>query len=318
MPGMFALSVIVCTHNPRPDYLSRVLAALQQQTLSRDKWELLIIDNASAKPVAPAWSLAWHPHGRHLLEEALGLTPARLRGIAEARGEILVFVDDDNVLREDFLANVTLIANDFPNLGAWGGNVTGEFEQPVPDWAQPHLHALALREVKRDLWANYNIDNRSFPYGAGLCVRKPVTTAYAQALVARPDSKNLDRKGLSMTSAGDVDLVLTAYDAGFGTGVFRRLHITHLIPKGRLTVEYLCRLLEGIEYSTHVLKNQRNPGYAPSLAPKRLKWLRAYRVWRLPEPTKSFAKAQDRGIAKARAEITAKSSPAPNQVICPQ
>jgi glycosyltransferase involved in cell wall biosynthesis len=41
------LSVIICTHNPRKDYLERVLKALQEQTLPSESWELLLIDNAS-------------------------------------------------------------------------------------------------------------------------------------------------------------------------------------------------------------------------------------------------------------------------------
>ena len=41
------LSVIICTHNPRVDYLYSVLNALQQQTLSHDQWELILVDNAS-------------------------------------------------------------------------------------------------------------------------------------------------------------------------------------------------------------------------------------------------------------------------------
>jgi glycosyltransferase involved in cell wall biosynthesis len=41
------LSVIVCTHNPRQDYLARALAALRDQTLPTNEWELLVVDNAS-------------------------------------------------------------------------------------------------------------------------------------------------------------------------------------------------------------------------------------------------------------------------------
>jgi hypothetical protein len=101
---------------------------------------------------------------------------------------------------------------------------------------------------------------------------------------------------------------MTAYDSGFGTAVFNRLHITHIIPKARMTVDYLCRLLEGIEYSTHLLKNQRNSGYAlPQEDSKLRRWLRAYQVWRLPEPTRSFVKAENQGLARAKAEIAAKS-----------
>jgi glycosyltransferase involved in cell wall biosynthesis len=44
---MINVSVIICTHNPRPHYLSRVPAALRSQTLPMEQWELLVIDNAS-------------------------------------------------------------------------------------------------------------------------------------------------------------------------------------------------------------------------------------------------------------------------------
>ena len=36
-------SIIICSHNPQPDYLRRTLSALEQQTLARELWELLMI-----------------------------------------------------------------------------------------------------------------------------------------------------------------------------------------------------------------------------------------------------------------------------------
>jgi glycosyltransferase involved in cell wall biosynthesis len=75
------ISVIVCSHNPRIDYLTRVLVALRDQTLSPERWELLLIDNASREPLSNGFDLAWHVRGRHVREEELGLTRARLRGI---------------------------------------------------------------------------------------------------------------------------------------------------------------------------------------------------------------------------------------------
>ena len=82
------LSVIICTHNPRKDYLTRVLQALKAQTLPKDQWELLLIDNASDQELARSWDLSWHPHGRHIREDKTGLNFARARGFAEAQGEI--------------------------------------------------------------------------------------------------------------------------------------------------------------------------------------------------------------------------------------
>ena len=46
------ISVIICAHNSRTDYLTRVLEALKKQTLDPKRWELTIVDNGSRKPVA--------------------------------------------------------------------------------------------------------------------------------------------------------------------------------------------------------------------------------------------------------------------------
>ena len=120
---MTELSVIICSHDPRSDYLWRVLKTLAAQTLPKESWELILIDNASANALHERYSLAWHLHGRHVREENLGLTHARLRGIAESKADILVFVDDDNLLDDQYLQHVVGIASKYPRLGAWSGNV---------------------------------------------------------------------------------------------------------------------------------------------------------------------------------------------------
>ena len=88
---MYNISVIICTHNPRPDYLWRALEALKQQTLPKEKWELLLIDNASKEVLSEKWILSWHPKARHIREEKLGLSHARMRAISESVGDILDF-----------------------------------------------------------------------------------------------------------------------------------------------------------------------------------------------------------------------------------
>lgn len=79
-----------------------MLDALNAQTLPKGEWELLLIDNASKEPLAAAWDLSWHPRGRHIRDDEIGLTPARLRGIKESQSEILAFVADDNVLEASY------------------------------------------------------------------------------------------------------------------------------------------------------------------------------------------------------------------------
>ena len=95
---MVDATIIICTHNPRPHYLDRVLAALRNQSLPYRQWELLLIDNASEPALAPRWDILWHPNARHIRESELGLAVARRHGIMEAAGDLLIFVDDDNIL----------------------------------------------------------------------------------------------------------------------------------------------------------------------------------------------------------------------------
>ena len=120
---MSQATVVICTHNPRPHYLSRVLYALRAQTLPPEEWELLLIDNASNNPLtAGKYDLSWHPCARHVREEELGLAWARLRGMHEAAANLLVFVDDDNVLDVNYLReairNRARVA-DAGRLGQW-------------------------------------------------------------------------------------------------------------------------------------------------------------------------------------------------------
>ena len=100
---MIKASVIICAHNPRGTSLHRTLEALDRRSLSKEEWELLLIDNASKEPLASRFDLSWHPNAQHMVENELGLFPARLCGMREARSDLLIFVDDDNVLEPNYL-----------------------------------------------------------------------------------------------------------------------------------------------------------------------------------------------------------------------
>ncbi|WP_309728162.1 glycosyltransferase [Chamaesiphon sp. OTE_75_metabat_556] len=253
------ITVVICTHNPRPDYFDRVLNALQVQTLATDQWELLVVDNASSLSVAERIDVSWHPHSRCLHEPKLGLTPARLRGIEAAKGETIVFVDDDNVLAAAYLERTANIARRYPMMGAWGGRIVGEFEQAPPAWSKRYLPLLAIREITADKLSDVLPPHETTPCGAGLCVRRSVAERYARSVVQDAKRMSLDRQGKLLSSGGDTDLALVASDLGLGTGQFVALELTHLIPAVRLEEAYLLRLIECMGYSHMVLHSLRNP-----------------------------------------------------------
>ena len=246
------ISVIVCTHNPRADLLARTLDGLRDQTLPSAQWELIIVDNASRVPVAA--DLSWHPAARIVVEAELGLTHARLRGIAEARSDLLVWVDDDNILAPDYLARAAAIGVERADLGVWGcGHFDPEWEvAPAPELT-PFLEYLAVGSKPQDSTSREPFAYSSLPPGAGMCVRAAVARAYADSVRNDPRRKLLGRSGVSLGGCEDFDVGQAAIRHGLGTGVFVRLRITHLMPAARVRKEYLERLVEGHAYSTTIL-----------------------------------------------------------------
>jgi glycosyltransferase involved in cell wall biosynthesis len=250
----FHLSVLTCSHNPRYEYLKRVLDALRQQTLDRSRWELLLIDNASSQALSEVYDLSWHSAGRHFLVEKLGKTHAILHGIKQARSEILLVVDDDNVLAPDYLENVVAIFEEHKFLGVIGGVIQGEFEVEPPIWSLPYLQYLAIvNKGDRSLYALTNDMNFYIPPGAGMGIRKTVAEYYAQQIEHDPVRQGLDPVGKKLSRAGDTDMALCAFDVGLARGYFPQLKLKHLISKDRLRPEYMERLIEGTEYSVNLL-----------------------------------------------------------------
>lgn len=252
---MALISVIVCAHNPRPDCLHRTLSSLKKQTLRPDLWELLVVDNASDKWLSDTYSLSWHKRAMHVREENLGLTLARLRGIADSDGDLLVFVDDDNVLAPRFLEVAKDIYGRHPYLGAFGaGGIEPEFEVQPPPEIRPRLNLLALRNVAEVRWSNNVKDVESIPWGAGLCVRRQVAESYGVLIdgLGFEVTAVLGRRGQQLFSGEDDIFSWVAASVGCGFGVFPQLRLTHLISAGRLSRRYFLRLIHDHAFSHSV------------------------------------------------------------------
>jgi glycosyltransferase involved in cell wall biosynthesis len=291
------ISVVICTHNPRRDYLDQVLEALRGQSFPTERWELLLIDNKSAEPLADRVDLGWHPAGRVVREEELGLTQARVRGIRESRGDLVVFVDDDNLLATDYLEVAQSISCRHTNLGAWSGQVLPEFEVSPSTEIEPFLGVLCIRILTSDYWGNH-CDTGKLPFGAGMVVRKSVATAYASSVANNPKRLALDRSGQSLASSGDLDLALTSVDLGMGTGLFSNLKLSHLIGENRLQRPYILKLIEDSVFGHEIFKSAR--GISDKVNSSRLDRLVArYKSWRGTPMQRAVDAARTRGLKRA-------------------
>lgn len=290
---MIEVSVIIPTHNPQPGRLARTLAGLRAQTLAPARWETIVVDNAST-PAIDAKQLHFDaPENlRLVIEPTLGLSAARRRGFHEARGDLIVLVDDDNVLAPDYLPHVVALFARQPRLGAAGGKSMPEFETAPAAWARQFDGLLACRDlgdfelIAHQLWDEARARNEyplCSPIGAGMALRRAAVAAW----LAQPVPTLSDRRGSELTSGGDNDIVLTALEGGWHVGYFPDLTLTHLIPDARVQRDYLARLNRGIAKSwIQVLARHDACPWGPvaswTVPLRKLKAWFAYRAWSGP------------------------------------
>lgn len=286
------VSVAICAHNSAPDVLQLTLDALRRQDLPLQSWELIVVDNNSSPPLDDNL-VRWHPQGRRIVEPELGLTPARLRAMRESRASLLVLVDDDNRLASDYLSRALALANDEPEVGAWGGRVIPEFASPPEPWMKEFLPMLALRDLgaapirlqppQDDQQVEFTT---AAPLGAGMVIRREAFQVYANAVcTASSHRRGLDRRGQTLSSGGDNDLVLSTLRAGWAVAYNPELVLSHFIPSQRLHARYLGRLRRGIFRSWVIVRAlhglpvpQPIPTWRAWLL-KQLAWIE-WRAWR--------------------------------------
>lgn len=305
------ISVITCTHNPDVETLVRVFRALDQQSLPKDRWEYVVIDNGSAQPLRDSLDLKWHPRGRVIPEPEQGLTKARLRGIAETQTDAVVFVDDDNILDPDYLETVCALLEKYPFIGMLGGVGRGEFQGVIQPWMKDFLYVLCITEPMPDSAGSdiqYALTRKIgswMPIGAGMVVRRNLAERYRQVVLSDPWRLGLDRTSAhSLVGGGDTDLTFTCMDQGMACGVSPRLKFTHVIPAWRLNADYFEQLLYSSNYGlaqlliAHRWKNPTQPDHVPPWV--HLKWLWTCLMAR--SPSDRCWRAQHRGYLDGLAQ----------------
>lgn len=144
------VSVVIPTYD-HADLVGETIASVQAQTYR--PLEIVVVEDGSPDPATGAVLAPLAAAGviRHLTQENLGQAAARNRGLAEARGPLVAFLDDDDLWPADKLAwqvdllrdpEVVLAYGDFVRLLPDGSRRPAR-QSPLPDG---HVHdAFRLR-----------------------------------------------------------------------------------------------------------------------------------------------------------------------------
>ena len=225
------MSVLICTHN-RASQLDGALRSLESQGLAKDSFEVLVVDNASTDATREVFEDCAQRDKlnlRYVKEMELGLDAARNRGIREARGEIVAFLDDDARARGDW---AEAILDGFARYEApiLGGKVDLIWEAERPAWFSDAL----LKYLIHCDYGERVVEVSAAPwlYGTNVAFRKSI---FQEIGLFRLD---LDRKGESLMGGGDTEFFQRSRARGKTLLYLPTMVVGHLVPAKRLTREF--------------------------------------------------------------------------------
>ena len=233
--------------------LAIALRALVAQTLDRDAFRVLVIDNASTPPLGAPELAPLDEAGiayRVIREDRLGNAYARARAIRESSAPIIVFVDDDNELGETYLERMVQILEADPTLGCLGGRMRRAPDVAIPAWFEPLRHFVGVRDDLGD--APFSelavaIGSLAIPPTAGMAVRREVAERY---LAFEDAFGELGRKGKrGLGSCEDVLLARQAQRLGLRCGYRPEAELVHHVDPMRFRFGHLLRFFYGQGYS---------------------------------------------------------------------
>ncbi len=230
-------TVVVCTRN-RSTLLQHACGAVLGIDPPEGGWELLIVDNCSTDDtleVAESVRQRAPELVRVVEHPTIGLSSARNRGIAEARGEIVAFVDDDAYPADQWL-NALAEALSVPDVLCAGGPVEPIFEGNLPDWfLGRYLPYLTVWDPGPEpLVLRYN----EYPRGANMAFRRDAFTAFGDF------STQLGRTAESLLSCEETELCLRFERGGYRIVYVPAARVRHTTPVDRLDPAWIKRRFE--------------------------------------------------------------------------
>lgn len=228
------VTVAICTWN-RANLLDQTLTRMRELHIpSGLAWELIVVNNNCSDET----DLVITKHScslplRRLFEPKQGHSNARNCAVAAARGELLLWTDDDVLVSRDWLAAHVNAATQYPDAAFFGGPIRPWFAVEPPRWVRRHLERLspcwAILEQRSTVGP---LQHGEECFGANMGMRTSIARHY------RFDPE-LGRKGKSLVGADE-----TTYLQGLKCDGYRGVWVgttgvDHYIPPERLTTGYV-------------------------------------------------------------------------------
>ena len=222
-------SVVICTHN-RAKILPGALESVLRNECNDLTFEVIVVNNAStdntAEVVKPYLAFGVV---KYIEEPRIGLSRARNTGWRAARGQYVVFLDDDGRVVNTWLHAFLEVFHRFPDAAACGGRIIPKFAKPKPAW---------LTGVPERLYGEYHLASDIVPCdwipGGNAAWRKDVLELFGGFNI------NFGRRGrLPIMGSEESELILRARNAGYQFFYSPEAIIFHIIPEERISFKFV-------------------------------------------------------------------------------
>lgn len=267
------LSFIICTTGEYSGLFNAVDSALNQ-SIAKSLYEVIVVINGDAYIELPKGV-------RVVREEKLGISRARNTGAKNAKGEFLLYIDDDAVADFCLAEKVINAFEEHRNSAIVGGQIKTVF---------PEGKKEIVLKGKEGLWSAYTVpykrsrvikEQYEFPYGACFGIRKDALNI----LGGFPEEYG--RVGNNYEGGEETVLCFLAQRNGWKIVIEPGAEVKHYVADHRVSYEHIERTIrEGI-FTTYRLICD---GYAP------YRWDKRYIAERLDIAEKELENLKERGL----------------------
>jgi glycosyltransferase involved in cell wall biosynthesis len=247
------ISIIICCYNSATR-LPQTLYHVSKQKLPDKVWgEVVLIDNASTDNTAEVAEIEWKKYDskielRIIEEKKPGLINARMKGIEEAKHEIIIFCDDDNWLLDNYLLSAWKIMRDNRRVGALGGEGFPVSSIPLPDWFEEKKGSYACGKQ----WDKNGVcTRRMYLWGSGLVTRRSVM---GKVFFEKHPMLLTGRKEGVLLAGDDNEICRRIVMLGYDLYYSDLLRFKHFIDEKRLNIDYFKKMRKGIDISNEIIQ----------------------------------------------------------------
>lgn len=229
------ISAVICTHN-RADYLPKAIHSLLNQTISKEKYEIVVVDNCSSDSTKTIVEQFSGGIVRYVYEPNLGLSYARNTGWRSAQGKYVAYLDDDAIACPVWLDKILEVFETItPSPGCVGGKAEPIWEASRPRWLSNELITGLTVIDWSDTPQVLSDLSQTWLVGANIAFPKQVLEQINGFI------DGLDRAGKNLLSGGDVFLEKQIIKAGYSCFYHPEITIGHHIQKSRLDQQWFIR-----------------------------------------------------------------------------